>query len=321
MQSRLGNKRELVNRAAGSTAIVPPGAKPGPAPWRGWDGRPGHPELAARRHPCLRPSSWRAEARGAEPGAVLPGPVPCQRGGFGATAGWRGARRPRGAGADGGSPAMPAPRLPQRSCAGASAMGATSSAQPCPPCCHLRPPAGGPAVGPPAPPSSAPWEAGCCRGARGLGAGWPLHPLGTARSPCVCSPEPGGTGTAQSLPVAVALSPAGPRHPQLSPPDRTGSDFLVPRDLDTSGTQQSPVPWGWCPRARLNPAGTWQPLGVPGGPHGCGGRGQGHLPRGAQRWHSVPPLRDVPSSSPGATPASPLCGPGPSAPKSSWPRR
>lgn len=192
VQSRLGNKRELVNRAAGSTAIVPPGAKPGPTPWRCWDGRPGHPELAARRRPCLRLGSRRAEARGAAPGAVPPGPVPCRRGGFGATAGWRGARRPRGAGADGGSPAMPAPRLPQRSCAGASAMGATSSAQPRPPCCHLCPPAGGPAVGPPAPPSSAPWEVGCCRGARGARSRLASAPLGDSQVPVRVLPRARG---------------------------------------------------------------------------------------------------------------------------------
>lgn len=32
MQSRLGNKRELINGAAGGTAIVPTGARPGPLP-------------------------------------------------------------------------------------------------------------------------------------------------------------------------------------------------------------------------------------------------------------------------------------------------
>lgn len=62
MQSRLGNKRELINGAAGGTAIVPTGARPGPLPgtaemelpgtrrWRPGDA-PGYDLTAGEWHP------------------------------------------------------------------------------------------------------------------------------------------------------------------------------------------------------------------------------------------------------------------------------
>lgn len=248
VQSRLGNKRELINGAAGGTSIAPLGPNPArslvllgrasraptaggwatslAAPRRQASGGQGCCAQGGAARACALLEGWLREAGGARrpPGRRRRWVLPCRAGAAASRA-----------------------ELPWGERNGSHQLHSATS-----PRCHLHPTVGGPAVGPPALLVS--WaeprrRQGAAGGHGGLGASWPLRLLGTASVPRTHpSPSLGGTGTAWSFPVALAPSPARPRHTKLSPPDRPGFDFFTPHNLDTcrlaGGTQQWPVPWG-----------------------------------------------------------------------------
>lgn len=263
MQSRLGNKRELINGAAGGTSIAPLGPNPArslvllgrasraptaggwatslAAPRRQASGGQGCCAQGGAARACALLEGWLREAGGARrpPGRRRRRVLPCRAGAAASRA-----------------------ELPWGERDGSHQLHSATS-----PRCHLHPTAGGPAVGPPALLVS--W-------AEPVGGRVLLEGTGGSEPAGLCASWGQPVSPAHILPRAWGeLALPGPSpwpwprhrpgHATRSSPLQIGQALISSRHITSTLAGWLAAPSSGLSPGGLDPVGMWQPLRVPGG--------------------------------------------------------